>query len=1014
VLRSAVLNAWADSPARFREDANAEEALAIGGYADRLLIELAANALDAAREAGVPGRIRFTLHDEVGAAELRAANVGAPLRPAGVSALASLRASAKRGRGATVGHFGVGFTAVLAVTDAPQVLSRTGGVRFSKAATSAAITALQVAELDAEVAARAGSVPTLRLPWPVETTVMEADPIPEGFETEVRLPLRGGSGTILRDLLRSVGNDLQWALPGLQTVEIDLGAGDLRVLHREESQDGITVLRDGSSVTRYRAATRSGTIPAALLADRPTEERGRTEWQLTWILAEPDEARLQPFVPDGRPAKVFLGAPTPTDELLSLPARLVGTFPVDDTRRRLAPGALTDYLLEEAAAEYVDLVAAVPAERRFLLVPAAGFPLGPVDAALRQAILWRLSRASVAVTALDEPVAPAAACVINRIPQAAAALLARAVPGLLPPPRSPQELDAMRVLGVRMIPLADATRALAGIDGPPSFWHEVYSALANQAGEDLANLPVPLSGGGRRIGPAGCLLPGPDSADAAVLQLATRLAPELRLVHPDAAHPLLARLGAVAADADALSTDPALLQLFEDFREDLEDSEPDRDELRELADLALTLAAESSTAGGLFDAVVLTDAEGGAWPASELLAPGAALAAVLAPDADLPMMGVEWLSYPLRALARVGVRTGLTIVAVDSSDADLPDLRQWWSEVIGDGLPPETFRAVADLDLIDDGKWPELLAMIAGDPAALDTLTSGPEPSYTRWWLARSVLLAGRSPNSWRLPGALQLTGLYEQLPTAPGDAGAPALLIPPAVATAIGVMSIGMQAVDSDPGGLLTRWADPDRTVPVGLVPVQTALAVEALARNPGIGLPSAVRTLSGAVADADDAMVLDAPWFAQVIGPEMLVAGGADPVRTARMFDLDLVSETLQVRVVAPDVSALTADQRRAAERAAMGLGLEFGELFHPGTPGAVADLRVDVGGEASVRVSWWPADGSGGTGPADGTLLTDGSAGGLGRAVAWRAGHWAEREIAVAAARGEPITFAENGVG
>ena len=30
-LRAVVLDAWAASPARFREDANAEEALAIGG-----------------------------------------------------------------------------------------------------------------------------------------------------------------------------------------------------------------------------------------------------------------------------------------------------------------------------------------------------------------------------------------------------------------------------------------------------------------------------------------------------------------------------------------------------------------------------------------------------------------------------------------------------------------------------------------------------------------------------------------------------------------------------------------------------------------------------------------------------------------------------------------------------------------------------------------------------------------------------------------------------------------------
>ena len=47
-----MLAAWAASPARFREDANAEEDLVLGGYRDRVLIELAQNAADAASRAG--------------------------------------------------------------------------------------------------------------------------------------------------------------------------------------------------------------------------------------------------------------------------------------------------------------------------------------------------------------------------------------------------------------------------------------------------------------------------------------------------------------------------------------------------------------------------------------------------------------------------------------------------------------------------------------------------------------------------------------------------------------------------------------------------------------------------------------------------------------------------------------------------------------------------------------------------------------------------------------------------
>src|ERR1700678_2030044 len=87
-----VLDAWTASPAQFREDANAEEDYALGGYRDRVIVELAQNAADAAARAGIPGQLRLT----VDSATLIAATTGAPLDPAGVAALSTLRASSKR------------------------------------------------------------------------------------------------------------------------------------------------------------------------------------------------------------------------------------------------------------------------------------------------------------------------------------------------------------------------------------------------------------------------------------------------------------------------------------------------------------------------------------------------------------------------------------------------------------------------------------------------------------------------------------------------------------------------------------------------------------------------------------------------------------------------------------------------------------------------------------------------------------------------------------------------------
>lgn len=110
-----------------REDAATEADLVRAGYRDRLLTELAQNAADAAAKTGVAGRLVVRL---VGR-DLHIGNTGAPLDLSGVHALTALRASGKSDVG-TVGRFGVGFTAVLAVSEDVELRSTTGSLRFSR------------------------------------------------------------------------------------------------------------------------------------------------------------------------------------------------------------------------------------------------------------------------------------------------------------------------------------------------------------------------------------------------------------------------------------------------------------------------------------------------------------------------------------------------------------------------------------------------------------------------------------------------------------------------------------------------------------------------------------------------------------------------------------------------------------------------------------------------------------------------------------------------------------------
>ncbi|OSC56479.1 molecular chaperone Hsp90, partial [Streptomyces sp. BF-3] len=285
-LRRGVLDAWGAGPARFREDANAEEDLALGGYRDRLVVELAQNAADAAARAKVPGRLRLTLHpaapgDPDARCVLAAANTGAPLDATGVESLSTLRASAKReGHESAVGRFGVGFAAVLAVSDEPAVLGRHGGVRWSlaEAREMARQAAVGSPGLGDELRRRDGHVPLLRLPLPAEGSA------PEGYDTVVVLPLRDGTAEdLVARLLAAVDDALLLTLPGLDEIVIETPDGT-RTLGRSQHGPYTHVDDSARGLNRWRTVLHHGPIEPALLADRPVEERLRPHWSVTWAV----------------------------------------------------------------------------------------------------------------------------------------------------------------------------------------------------------------------------------------------------------------------------------------------------------------------------------------------------------------------------------------------------------------------------------------------------------------------------------------------------------------------------------------------------------------------------------------------------------------------------------------------------------------------------------------------------------------------------------------------------------
>lgn len=131
---SRTIESYRIHPDLVSEHANHEESIRTGGYAHRTLLELVQNAADALAGAGdgggdSAGRVEIVL--DMSNSTLYCANAGRPFSRSGLTAVTMAHLSAKRGD--EIGRFGLGFKSVLAVSQAPQVLSRSIAFEFNSA-----------------------------------------------------------------------------------------------------------------------------------------------------------------------------------------------------------------------------------------------------------------------------------------------------------------------------------------------------------------------------------------------------------------------------------------------------------------------------------------------------------------------------------------------------------------------------------------------------------------------------------------------------------------------------------------------------------------------------------------------------------------------------------------------------------------------------------------------------------------------------------------------------------------
>lgn len=897
-IRRSTLDSWRSSPSRFIEDSTAESELARIGYRDRLATELIANAADAAAAAGDSGEVSVWLAEDDGRAVVHVANTGAPLDVSGVAALSSLRASGKAGRpGSAVGRFGVGFTVAATVADRVEIRSRSGGIAFDRAATERLVA-------DEGIDEHSMAPPLLRLPWPTGTAPAA------GFDTEVVLFLQSDHrGRDVLDEFSRGAVDLLLELPALVSITVD-GERSERV----EMTDGPT-----TSVTIGPRRWIRFDAPHA-----------------RWLLAVDAGGRVIASPGDR------LRAPTETDIELTIPARCITDLPTTPDRRGLDPGAD----IADAAIGYAGLAVALPSSQRLVVVPEAGFGANPYDVRLREALLAELSDGEWLPSATgpnsEAPLLiPSRAVVLPDLTPELAAIVGPVIGQLVAPEFS--DLTSIRTitrLGVSRIGLADVAERLTGVDRDARWWCELYEALSAMAvrPEDFAELgalPVPR-GDGR-------VMPG--ARGLAVIDGIGVPVPWLQTVDPDAAHPLLLRIGAEEMTAAQALADPALRAAIE------------HSESEELAEQVLDVIVASDLnghhAGGplpdWLGGLLIPDSDGNLAPADELVLAGGPLAQVLIDDSPFAVPSPDWVrGFGTAALRTVGVGWGFTVIREEyptGPDHDLPDEEIWWAALDDD---PTELVAVRDLDLVDRDKWSQALTALADDPVTAALLED--RRGYTAWWLRTYATIDGRPLGHHRRHDDPTLAGVLDPLehPDAPKLAGA--------------LATLRVESAD-DARMLLAQLADTSRAPsPAVVAGVHAALAA-AVRRGvidpADIEPPELVRTLGG-ITQAQTALVVDKPWYLPVVDRHRAVVlsppyEAADALSLAALLDVESAGEVIVGETVDPGVPVRWEDKPDALAAAVLlQIQLPEGELrLHDSLTVRVREAGED---EQFVDVAWW----------------------------------------------------------
>ena len=326
------LSAYRRQPTLVTEHANLEIGTAGGGYADRQLVELIQNSADAlvGLVAGERGRISIRLTDDC----LYCADDGDEMDEDGARALMFSHLSPKR-RESEIGRFGLGFKAVLGVSDAPEFFSRSGSFRFDRGRTAdrirkivpdqEAYPALRLAApIDPRAAARRDRILAEEMVW---------------ARNIVRLPLLASARGRLEEQMRSFPAPFLLFVEHVRRLSLSGHREEEVACEVVERDGGECVLRVNDQEQRWIVFRRRHRLSAEAVAEWSLI-RDREAVPLSWAFPQDAKQRAEH-------SHFWAYFRTRTESLV--PGILNAPWKTNEDRQNLLPGAFNRDLIEASA-----------------------------------------------------------------------------------------------------------------------------------------------------------------------------------------------------------------------------------------------------------------------------------------------------------------------------------------------------------------------------------------------------------------------------------------------------------------------------------------------------------------------------------------------------------------------------------------------------------------------------------------------------------------------------------------